>query len=217
LVFPPPGGFFIFGAGIQIVGKKRTPYLSHYLKPADNVVVPFNAKLATRTVRDPYDDSLRQVTANVRADALGDLLARNKIGHHQYSAGRELESAFERASVTGLKAMDFSREPVDGGKGFNDPYNDAKHRAGNSVAHAKRTLGDSGYRLLEMVLRERHSIEEVAGALACDPRFVIVRLREALEKLATASGHAGEGPKRKHVRDKHSAAAARVVQLKAAA
>jgi hypothetical protein len=194
--------------------KRRTPYLSHYLKPADNENMP-NAKLATRTIRDPYDNSLRQATANVRADALGELMARNKIQHHQMEAGRELESAFERASVTGVKAMDFSREPVDGGKGFNDPYNDAKHQAGNFIAHAKRHLGDSGYRLLEMILRERHSVEDVAAALACDPRFVIVRLREALEKLATASGHTGEGPRRKSVRDKHSAAAAKVFKLAA--
>jgi hypothetical protein len=194
---------------------KRSPYLSHFVKPAGNDDAPYNARLASRVVDDPYDNTKRPATARVDADVLGLLLARGRIKHHHFKTGRDLEEAFERASITGVKAMDFSKEPVDGGRGFSDPYNDAKRRAGDFVAHAQRALGDSAFRLVQLALQERHTIDEVAGALRCDKRFVIARLRDALEKLATATGNAGVGPYRRIAHDKHSAAAARV--FKAAA
>jgi hypothetical protein len=194
------------------ISQKRSAYLDSKIKRVENGnVVPFGKKLARRVVEDPYSGVLQTSVANVRADVLGLLLARDRIKHHHFKAGRDLEDAFERASVSGVKAMDFSREPVDGGTGFSDPYNDAKRCAGNFVAHAKRTLGESAFRLLEWLLRDRHGIEQVAGALGCDRRSVIARLKEALERLATATGNASVAQRAKRTpNDKHLKAARQV-------
>jgi hypothetical protein len=168
---------------------KRTPYLSHYIaKPESGNIVAFNGRLAKRTIDDPFDGTQRAAVANVRADVLGRLWAAGRIKHHQFQVGRKLEGEFEVI-------------------GYGGGWSDHKQSASNFVAHARRVLGDSAFRLVEWLLRDRHSIEQVAGAMKCDARFVVVRLREALEKLATASGHAGQGQFRKTPKDKHLAAA----------
>jgi hypothetical protein len=135
------------------------------------------------------------------------LYARRKLQHYHVETGRYLEAAFERASVSGVKVMDFTREPVGGSTRYSDPFSDAKKSAGNFIAHAKRTLG-ADFKLVELLLRERYTIEQVAGAMQCDSKGVIVRLREALEKLAMATGNATQGPKFRTPKDRHSKAAA---------
>jgi hypothetical protein len=194
------------------LAKRRTPYLSHYLK--DNVV-PFK-KLAVRTVVDPYDGTLTKQHANTRGDILGEMYARGFLKHHQFEIARFMEGAFERAEVTKMRSVDVERTPVSGGGSGGDRFHDGHARAFDVLAEAREALGADSYRLIECVLRERNDVPAVAKMVGYELRIVAARFRAALDKLATTFGHAGEGPERKRVKDKYSAMVGKVIALKTA-
>jgi hypothetical protein len=197
--------------------KRRTPYLS-VVGGTDTGNKPFNGQLATRTVRNPYDGTLVEVSASIRDEILGRLYARHHIAHHQFEAGRHLESLFERSAVTPLRAMDFSHEPVDGGRAFADPFNDRQRNAGDKLAEVRAVLGDDDFKLVTLALRDRVKLSQIAQMCGQNDKAVGRRFRGVLEKLAQASGHAGIGPYRREVRDKHTRAAGTVPErLKLAA
>jgi hypothetical protein len=197
--------------------KARSAYLDKRIglnrNASSATVIPFGRTLRQRVVSDPHDGKLTRVLANVRGDSLGELLGNSKIRPHQFVAGRELEATFARNSTNGsVKSVDFAREPVSGGSARGDRYSDARRGAGNAIAGIKATLGEPAFKLLAWLLQDGLSIDDVAAKLQCDRRFVVVRVREALEKLARAGGHVGAGPERGKVFDKHSRAAAEVAR-----
>ena len=81
--------------------------------------------------------------------------ARKQINFAQHEAGRYLESLFERAAIDKLKALDFSREPVDQSRRVSDPYSDHKRRAYDDLARARAVLGDDSFKLLDLALSVR--------------------------------------------------------------
>jgi hypothetical protein len=65
-------------------------------------------------VADPYGDGKIVAMRSVRDDPLGSLHAHRHIDDHQYEAGRRYERDVE-VSEQGLRAIDPTREKVDGG------------------------------------------------------------------------------------------------------
>jgi hypothetical protein len=186
----------------------RSAYLDSKIRKVENDnVVPFGKAFARRTVPDPYTGTPQSLVANVRGDLVGNMQSRRVIQHeHHYQVARYLEQTYERGEVGGVKAMNPLKEPVDGGGARGEHYNDRTRNAYAILARAKQVLGPDAYRLVEIVIRERRSLKEVAVMTGHDYENVRGRFRSALDKLAKAFGFIGEGPHRKRMNDRHSRA-----------
>lgn len=153
-----------------------------------------NAAVRTVTVDDPYEYGAKiSVIASLRDDPLGRLHVRDQIDHAQYAAGRHWQRIWGDSEVGGIKAMDTTKEPVDGGK-FSETFTD-RHRGAilelKTIAHI---LGTEGYGLLRDVLGNRMFVEQVAAARGVGSQrgidYLARRLRECLETLAKHLGYA---------------------------
>lgn len=181
----------------------------------DKSALPFGSKgkLTTRMVADPYSDTGGSivVTASLRDDPLARLFARKQIKEHQYAVGHYTQNLFELAEPAGVRAMDFSKEPVDGRGVSTDSGSDAQRRASLRLQQARQCLGTRGYALVRAVLSDRLFIDQVAQAAGMTSErailFVGARFREALDDLAFLYGFAGEAPPSRAPRDEHSRAA----------
>lgn len=147
-------------------------------------------------VRGPLDahNERSRVTRNIRGDILGGLYARQQIDQHQFQAGREWQRHWEAAEIGGMKAMDTTKEPVDGGGLIVEPLTDKQRLAVKRLACADADLGLEGRYLLIDVLGKGLSIEVAAslrGAMSMPERkFWGKRLRECLDTLAVTYGYA---------------------------
>lgn len=147
-----------------------------------------------------YDGSPAKIpaAASTRDDPLRGMLSRGQIDVCQFEAGRLWQKYREQSEIGGLKAMDFTREPVDGGPGFPEPITDDQRKAVGKLIEARRHLGSYGADLIESVLcynpvmRRGMTIVEAAaerkmvskrGELYIGRRFI-----ECLESLAKLWG-----------------------------
>lgn len=177
---PKPGK----GASFQTVHDRRASAL------------PMNAMLRVVVADDPYEIGAKvQAIASLRDDPLGRLHARDQIDQAQYQAGLHWQKLFRDSEIGGLKAMDTTKEPVDGGK-MADTYTDRHRKAIMGLARAKRALGIAGDALVRDILGKRLFIEEAAAIrllfTARGINFIGVRFRECLEALAQEFGFAGK-------------------------
>jgi hypothetical protein len=164
---------------------RRKPYKPQL--PPDVVLV---------RVDDPfrYSDTAPKVVAlaSTRDDPLLRLWAHKAIDDTQLAAGRLWQKYREQSEVGGLKAIDTTKEPVDGGGGYPEPITDAQKRAVVRLNEARVHLGRYGADLLESVLWERHSLVRAAAARKFVSRnglsYLGRRFRECLEALAKLWG-----------------------------
>jgi hypothetical protein len=199
-----------------MVVSNRSKYLDDKIRRVENNsvtnVVPFR-KLAHRVVQDPYTGERQSSLVNNRGDLLGAMRAKRVLKHDwQLAVARHIEQAFERSQVGGVKAMDFSREPVDGGQIARDGYHDGHKRAYETLAKARQALGADTYKLIETVLRDRHSLTDVASMTGHPYELVRERFRTALTTLAETFGLSGQAPSRKTPQDRHAFAARQVAR-----
>ncbi len=87
-------------------------------------------------VRDPEDDARIRVTRNVRGDPLGALWARRQIDEHQFIAGRHWQHLLEEAGTAGVRALDTTKERVDGGALSFEGLTDRQRRAARELRRA---------------------------------------------------------------------------------
>lgn len=155
------------------------------------VISPINAMLRTVVVEDPYERG-SHITAisSFRDDPLGRLHARGQIDEAQYQAGRRWQSLFEAAQIGGIKAMDTTKEPVDGGSAP-EVLTDRQQKAIKELNALYPILGKEGSALVRDVLGNRMFMEQVADARkmntcpdSSDMRYLGKRFRECLECLA---------------------------------
>jgi hypothetical protein len=135
------------------------------------------------------------VLASIRDDPLGHMHDRGRIDDIQFKAGRDYQYFYERAEVSGVKAMDTTKEPVDGGNLVPDPLTSGMLAAADELAYLDRHLGDVGKRLIRLVLIERMFLTQVAKSLGVPTsersiNYVGKRVSECLETLALALGYA---------------------------
>lgn len=155
--------------------------------PAD-VVIP-----------DPYPDEhgvhgrIRAVR-NIRRDPIGAMEARGQLERHQIEAARDWQGHWERAQVGNVKAMDTTKEPVDGGGGIVDPISDRQKKALEQIRRGDAALGRQGAILVRHVLAEHLSIAHIAqmyGVPTARERDRIGWLfRQCLDELAKCYGKA---------------------------
>src|SRR3974390_2897019 len=100
-------------------------------KPQQNVeivhdrraeLLPFrDTETAVEVVDDPYGPGKIDVVRSVRDDPLAGLRARRFIDEAQFVAGRHWQQCWEDSEIGQVRAIDTTKEPVDGGKGPSCP------------------------------------------------------------------------------------------------
>ena len=105
-----------------------------------------------REVDDPYEPGAKITAAvNVRHDVVLWMLNRKEIDLAEYAAGEKFRSLMEKAGMTGAKAVDFSREPVDG-RGAQKDMAVPALEAAKELAMAHAEIGADAYKVLWLVV-----------------------------------------------------------------
>lgn len=155
--------------------------------------LPINSVVAPAVVKDGAGDYIR-VLRSIRDDPLAGMLSRSQIDEAQFRAGRKWQEHRENSEIGGARAIDTTREAVDGGR-FKEPDVDRLSLALKELKAADKALGAYGASLVHDVLGRRLSISAVA-AMRMMPRqreidYLGMRFRECLESLAKLWGFAG--------------------------
>lgn len=153
-----------------------------------------NAKVAPVIVADPYDGEKIVVTRSLRDDPLGRLHVRKQIDEAQFQGGRSFQRDFELAG-RGPKAVDTTREPVDGG-GIPEVINEDQYKAARRLKGVFEALGLDGSALTRRVLVDGQTCGQIARARGLKgerwERYFGQRFKECLNRLAVEYGHATE-------------------------
>jgi hypothetical protein len=155
--------------------------------------LPINARVSIAIVTDPYSGAGEkiQVLRSVRDDPLAGLLARNQIDNAQFEAGRMWQLFYERSEVGHIRAIDPTKEAVDGGR-MPEPITDRQIAALRKLDEAHKWLGNGGYEFVFTILGKRKLIKEAAEIhgfyTARELAYFGKRFQECLESLACLWG-----------------------------
>jgi len=149
-----------------------------------------NAMVAPAIVDDPYSDNGErlEVTRSIRDDPLAAMHSRKEIDDAQFHAGRRYEKYAEHAEIGNIRAIDPSKESVDGGR-FCEPITDEQIAAVRHLSAAAGVLGKRGEWLIREILVRRVTFRQIDPGMT-DREMSKLRSRffECLEDLA---GHWG--------------------------
>jgi hypothetical protein len=168
---------------------------THDRRSTDLVV---NAKVGTVIVDDPYEAGAKiTVFRSLRHDPLAGLhgLKLNPINEAQYHAGRHWQRNRELTEIGGAKAIDFTREAVDGAGGIpgEAKINDDQIRAFKQMTLAMRALGMEGGALMRWFLDDCLTIADIAVKWGMtkerERAYIGMRIRECLTTLAICFGY----------------------------
>lgn len=153
------------------------------------------AVVGTIVVDDPLQrgDKIR-VARSLRDDTLARMHHRNQIDQAQYAAAREWQRHYEHAAIGGVKAMDTTKEPVDGGGIIAELITDKQRKAVQSLNRCRQALGMEGEHIIVSVLGLGYSIKQLAAARGfaesrLEIEYLGKRFREAIETLAVELGY----------------------------
>lgn len=153
-----------------------------------------NAQVAVDEVDDPYEAGGKIVVLrSTRHDPLMDRKNRKYIDQAQFVAGRHFEMAFEHSEIGSVRAIDPSKEAVDGGR-LPEMVTDAQRKGWQDLTAAKGELGPWGYDLVCDVLGRKLSINQAAMKRnmnrELDRKYMGRRFDECLQSLAYRYGYA---------------------------
>jgi hypothetical protein len=153
-----------------------------------------NAQVAPVEVDDPYEEGAKIVVLrSTRHDPLADMKAKGQIDDCDYIAGRHWQAAWENAEIGGVRAIDPTREAVDGGR-MPELLTDTQRRAVQDLKAAREALGREGHQLICDVLGAGMSITQAAChrglSSEADRKYIGKRFRECLSTLAIRFGYA---------------------------
>lgn len=153
-----------------------------------------NLNLGTVTVDDPYGTTFDKIVVfrNLRDDPLAAMNDAGQVSQWQYIAGRHWQKCYELSELGGARAIDPTREAVDGGR-MPEPLSDAKCRALGDLAKARQALGQEGGALIQHVLGEHMTMGQCASVRGMstdrEKNYLGRRLRECLDTLAEEFGY----------------------------
>lgn len=121
------------------------------------------------TVPNPYFSRAHEGTAgnprqidavvNIRESAAVMLYSRGRIDDAQFAAATKFRALWE-AMCRCTSAIDYGREPVDGGR-IADPISERQMFAADQLRHVRPLLGEEGYWLISRICGEGYSLGEV--------------------------------------------------------
>jgi hypothetical protein len=133
------------------------------------------------------------VTQIIRDDPLARLQRAGYIDEAQYAAGRAMQGFYERAEIGGLKAMDTTKEPVDGGGAY-EILTEKIQQATAEIIRLEAALGKEGAALVRSILvaglfcRQYAKQNDLQSERA--QRYIATRFRECLDTLAKELNYA---------------------------
>jgi hypothetical protein len=154
--------------------------------------LPINAVVAPAVVDDPIEHGAKlKVLRSLRDDPLASMHSRGHIDDAQMAAGRLWQRYREHSEVGGARAIDPTKEAVDGGR-FKEPDITRQSRALAELKRADLKLGDYDRSLVYDVLARNMSITEIAQARSITSGrqicYLMERFRGALDDLAKLWG-----------------------------
>lgn len=162
-------------------------------RKATNLVL--GAVVASVVIADPWDGKPIEVLRSLRDDPLARMVARGQIDGIELMAGRHWQEAYERLEIGGARAIDTTREVVDGGR-IPEPFTDAQQKAGADLAKAAKAIGLLQESVLRDVLARGLTMEQIAVARGIPDqgtvRFYGRLFRESLRTLSVVFGYAME-------------------------
>lgn len=117
---------------------------------------------STKFVSDPYDGTQLRVTINAFESPLQHMRTRRKIDECQFLAGERFREVYEQACIGAVKAIDYGKPHVDGGR-LPEVLNEAVAVAARSLADIRRVVGGVCFGYLETVIGERVALKEMAA------------------------------------------------------
>lgn len=108
------------------------------------------------------------VQVNIRESSITQMRARDQIDEAQKVAADRFRAVFERAGLAGVKAMDTTRERVDGGR-MQGNLSDTRLDAARELSVLARELGKIGYPVCVLICGERLAIREMARRMLGRP------------------------------------------------
>jgi hypothetical protein len=141
--------------------------------------------VVTEVVEDPYKrgENIRVLRAT-RDDPLAGLHARGSIDTAQLAAGRVWQRHWENAQIGSVRAIDPTKEPVDGKGPPPAPFTDRQRMAFKELSKAALMLGYEGDRIVRAILGERETLLAVAIRHHRSKKYIGQRFRECLETMA---------------------------------
>lgn len=128
-----------------------------------------------------------RATVNCRESPIVWMLAHDQVSTTQAMAASRFRALYEAAGSADLKAMDYMKEPVDGG-GFPDILTDRKMAAAKELAEVHELLGIEGYRLVANVCGDCTWIRDLGRSQWARLRLAD-KLRDCLSVLAIHWGY----------------------------
>lgn len=161
-----------------------------------------NAQVAAVVTDDPYEPGAKvTVLRSLRDDPLAAMHNAKQIDQAQFIAGRHWQRAFELAEAGGVRAVDLTKERVEGGGIPQATISDAQIRAFGDLKRAMAALGQEGESLIKDFLGRGWCLRDVAarrGAHSERERgYIGWRLRECLDTLTVEFGYAGRVSKKR--------------------
>jgi hypothetical protein len=151
-----------------------------------------NAVVAPLEIIDPFGAKV-VVLASLLGDVLRDLRVRYLIDEAQFTAGRQWQRHWEACEL-GIKGMDTTKEPVDGGGVSADIVTECSRRARLRIVHCAKVLGRERDSLVVDILGRGMLIKTAASARGIHTergrQKVGQSFRECLEILAREFNYA---------------------------
>lgn len=119
--------------------------------------------ISAANVEDPFEPTKKVEVARNIAAPIDTMTARREITHVQRSACDWFRRLYDNASIGGARAIDYSREYVDGGR-VAQPLSEAVLQAGRDLKTlmAWQGVGPNGYILLVRIIGEERGVVEIA-------------------------------------------------------
>lgn len=132
----------------------------------------------------------RKITAahNAKESAITSMAARGHLSISQVRAAKTFCRQWEMIGGAGAQAIDYTREPVDGGRNP-EAITEQRSRAGKELKECRTLLGVLGYELVCKTAGMGLSLEDVAGRERRRRDHAADSLRGCLEVLAVHWGY----------------------------
>ena len=106
---------------------------------------------------------------------------------HEYQAASMFRRLYERCGGSGIKAIDYAKDVVDGGQIASDGITESKRAAAERLSYAHDKLGRSGYLLVESVCGQGFWVKDLHPDQYMQRKQMGV-LRGCLDELAALWG-----------------------------